>query len=114
MIDSAYGIWVDIPLARADLIVGLDLPRWLSFARLFRRTVRHVVRREPTCNGNYETWRNAFLAGESILVWHFRSFKRKQRRMRLWHAHPDFPETVPIRSPRELERWFASLGSRPA
>jgi adenylate kinase family enzyme len=112
VIDAAYGMWVDIPLDRADLIVGLDLPRWLSFSRLLRRTVRNVVRHEPTCNGNYETWRTAFLPRRSILVWHFRSFKRKRRRMRQWHAHPDFPETVLIRSPRELERWLRTLPER--
>jgi len=112
VIDSAYGMWLDIPLARADLIVGLDLPRWLSFSRLLRRTVRNVTRHEATCNGNYETWRKAFFDRGSILVWHFRSFKRKQRRMRRWHVDPDFPETILIRSPRELESWVASLGAR--
>ena len=45
-------------------------------------------------------------------MWHFRSFKRKQRRMRQWHTDPDFPETVLIRSTRELESWLASLGAR--
>jgi adenylate kinase family enzyme len=110
VIDSAYGKWLDLPLGRVDLVVGLDLPRWRSFGRLLRRTVGHAVRRTPTCNGNVETWRNAFLNRESILAWHFRSFKRKQRRMRAWHADPNFrPEIVLLRSPAEVERWFAAL-----
>lgn len=109
VIDSAYGKWAAIPIARADLIVGLDLPRWLSFGRLLRRTVRQIVRRTPTCNGNVETWRGAFLSSDSILRWHFGSFKRKRDRMRRWQASTDFPETVLLRSPAEVERWFASL-----
>ena len=30
VLDTAYGAWVDVPLARAELIVALDFPRWLS------------------------------------------------------------------------------------
>ena len=29
IIDGAYHGWRDVPLARADLVVGLDYPRWL-------------------------------------------------------------------------------------
>jgi hypothetical protein len=113
VIDSAYGIWRDLALARTDLIVGLDLPRWRSFGRLLRRTVLNIVLRRALCNGNHETWREAFLSSESILVWHFKSFKRKRRRMRAWHADPAFPaEIVLLRSPREVERWLASLPDR--
>ena len=109
VLDAAYGKWTDLVLARADLVVGLDLPRWRSFARLLRRTVERIVRRRPVCNGNRETWRLSFLSRESILVWHFRSFRRKRDRMRRWHADPAFPETVLLRTPAEVERWFATL-----
>ena len=115
VIDSAYGIWVDIPLARADLIVGLDLPRLLSLSQLFRRTLRQVIRKTPTCNGNVETFRNMLLNTDSILVWHFRSFKRKQTRMRAWAADPAMPEVVLLHSRREVEQWVAALsGARQA
>lgn len=109
VIDTAYGSWVDVPLARADLIVGLDFPRVLSYGRLLRRTIRRIVTREPVCNGNLETFRLAFLQRDSILWWHLRSFKRKRNRMRAWHADPTLPEVVLLRSPREAERWVASL-----
>lgn len=109
VIDASYGIWNDLVLERVELIVGLDLKRGLSLSRLFRRTVSHIVRRTPTCNGNLETWRNAFFDRESILLWHFKSFKRKQTRMRLWRSSPDFPETVLLRSPEEVEAWFTAL-----
>ena len=113
VIDSAYGIWRDIVLARADLIVGLDLPRWLSFGRLLRRTVVNIVRRRPLCNGNHETWRDSVFSYDSILVWHFRSFRRKRARMRAWQADPEFPVAIVLlRSPREVERWVAALPDR--
>jgi adenylate kinase family enzyme len=109
VLDSAYGMWLEVPLARTDLIVGLDLPRWISLSRVLRRTVGRIVRREPTCNGNRETVRNAFFDSESILLWHFRSFSRKRRRMRAWHADPAMPEVVLLRSPADVERWFRTL-----
>ncbi|MGH3909651.1 MAG: adenylate kinase, partial [Pseudonocardiaceae bacterium] len=57
VLDSAYGQWRDIPLSRAELIVGLDYPRWLSLARLIRRTGRRMIMRDVVCNGNRESLR---------------------------------------------------------
>lgn len=112
VLDSAYGQWLDIPLARAEMIVGLDYPRWLSMARLIRRTVRRVIERDLVCNGNRESLR-LFLSRESIIVWHFRSFKRKQRRMREWRADPDLPPVLLFRSPVRREHGCNS-SARPA
>lgn len=109
VIDASYVSWNDLVLERVELIVGLDLPRSVSLSRLLRRTLSHVVRRTPTCNGNIETWRNSFFARDSILVWHFKSFRRKRLRMRYWHSSPVFPETVLLRSPAEVEQWYAGL-----
>jgi len=113
VIDSAYAKWAEIPLARVDLIVGLDLPRWRSMGRLIRRTLINVVTKRPLCNGNHETWRTSFFSRDSILVWHTQSFPRKRRRMRHWHASPDFPETILLHTPAEVRRWLASLPATP-
>ena len=110
VLDSAYGHWLDIPLSRVEMIVGLDYPRWLSLARLIRRTARRVIARDVVCNGNRESLRIAF-SGDSIIVWHFRSFKRKRRRMREWHADPDRPPVVLVRSPRATRAWLRQLGA---
>ncbi|WP_137293825.1 adenylate kinase [Nocardioides dongxiaopingii] len=110
ILDSAYRAWLDVALARADLVVGLDYPRWLSFARLVRRTVRRAVRQEVVCNGNRERWR-AILSRDSILIWHARSFARKRGRMRAALGDADGPEVLLFRRPRDLERW---LGQQPS
>jgi adenylate kinase family enzyme len=113
VLDSAYGIWKDIPLARADLVVGLDFPRWRSLGRLLRRTARRLVLRTEVCNGNRERWRNVVLPRDSIVVWHFRSFARKRRRMRAWQANPAMPPVVLLRSPAEVERWLSEGAPKP-
>jgi adenylate kinase family enzyme len=109
VLDTAYGAWADLPLATADLVVGLDYARWRSLWRLLRRSAVRVATREPVCNGNVETLRN-MIARDSILVWHFRSFRRKRQRMRRWAADPDGPPLVLLRSPRAAEAWLATLG----
>jgi adenylate kinase family enzyme len=108
VLDSAYGVWRDLVVARADLIVGLDYARWLSLGRLIRRSVRRVVSRQPVCNGNIETL--ARLVGkDSIIVWHFRSFKRKRRVMRAFHADPPAPSVMVFRRPSELDAWLEQV-----
>ena len=107
VLDSAYGKWHEVPLARADLVVGLDLPRWRSLGRLLRRTASRMLRRTEICNGNRESLRS-MLSSDSIVAWHFRSFARKRATMRAWHADPGAPEVVLLRSPADVERWLES------
>ena len=108
VLDSAYGTWRDIVLARVELVVGLDYPRWLSLGRLVRRTVSRICDRRAICNGNVETWRQAF-SRDSILRWHFRSFTNKRVRMRQWAADGGPVQVVLLRSPRQTRAWLTTL-----
>ncbi|MCW2815190.1 MAG: hypothetical protein JWN84_2645 [Nocardioides sp.] len=108
VLDTAYGAWRDVPLARADLVVGLDYPPWRSFGSLLRRTLRRAATGELACNGNRETWRQ-MVSRDSILLWHLRSFRRKKQRMRAMAAAADGPPVLLVRSRRELEAWIAGL-----
>jgi len=62
ILDTAYGKWLDVVLPRAELILGLDYPRWRSLSRLTRRTVMRAIDHRQICNGNTESFRQAFLA----------------------------------------------------
>jgi adenylate kinase family enzyme len=108
ILDTAYGAWRDDVLARTELIVALDYPRWLSLSRLVRRTVRRSIDRKPICNGNTESFRQAF-SRNSIIGWHFKSFARKRARMRAWAADAAGPKVVRLTSPRAARRWLDSL-----
>lgn len=112
VLDTAYGRWLDVPLARVQLIVGLDYPRWLSLQRLIRRTLARAIGHQPVCNGNVESFRQAF-SRDSIVTWHFQSFTRKRQRMRGWAADPSGPAVVLLRSPRQTRQWLASLTRSP-
>ncbi|MFF5173222.1 adenylate kinase [Micromonospora sp. NPDC000089] len=108
ILDGAYHGWRDVPLARADLVLGLDYPRWRSYGRLWRRTLRRLVTGEEICNGNRETL-GSVLSRDSILLWHVTAFGRARRRMRAWQADPAGPPVLLFRTPAELERWLATL-----
>lgn len=106
VLDAAYGTWLDIPLARAELIVALDFPRWLSLWRLIRRSLARAVDGRPICNGNRESFRH-LLSPDSIVVWHFKSFSRKRTRMRAWELDPGVPAVLRFTSPRPVKEWLA-------
>jgi adenylate kinase family enzyme len=108
VLDTAYSAWVDIPLATADLVVGLDFPRWISLGRLLRRSLVRLIRRTSVCNGNVESI-GALLSKDSIVVWHFKSFKRKQQRMRRWQADPGQPRVLLFRTPKAVASWLRSF-----
>ncbi|MFG1955331.1 adenylate kinase [Micromonospora sp. NPDC048830] len=112
ILDGAYHGWRDVPLARADLVVGLDYPRWRSFSRLLRRTLRRLVTGEEICNGNRESL-GSVLSRDSILVWHVAAFGRARRRMRTWQSDPSGPPVLLFRSPAALDRWLAGLPRPP-
>lgn len=108
ILDTAYGKWKDIVVPRAQLVVALDYPRHVSLRRLLKRTVSRVLTRETVCNGNVESLRLA-LSRDSILLWHFRSFERKRRRIAEMLADPDGPTVIRLSSPEQTRRWVADV-----
>jgi adenylate kinase family enzyme len=85
ILDTAYSKWLDLVMPRAEIIVALDYPRWLSLGRLVRRSLMRALDRRTICNGNTESFRQ-LVSRDSIVVWHFRSFARKRTRINAWAA----------------------------
>jgi hypothetical protein len=106
VLDTAYAKWMDLPLAGAELIVALDYPRVVSFGRLLKRTFLRVVDKNPICNGNQESWR-IVLSRKSILIWHFKSFRNKRRRIQNWIS--EGRNVVRLTSPKLAEKFLNSL-----
>ena len=108
LLDTAYGGWLDVPLARVELVVALDYPRWVSLLRLVRRTFCRIVDKQTICNGNVETVRGLF-GPDAIIAWHFKSFRRKRERVRAWMADPSGPRVLRFTRARHLDAWMAAL-----
>ena len=109
-VHASVGHIRDLVEPRAELIFGLDYPRWLSLWRLLRRTLARVITRQQLCNGNVENWR-ALVSRESIILWHFTSFAGKRRQLRQWAACPEGAPVLVLRHPRELDLLLRLLGT---
>lgn len=104
IMDAAYGKWIEIPLERVQLVIGLDYPRYRSFWQLLKRSVARGIDKKPVCNGNVETMR-ALFSKDSILLWHCKSYKSKQRRMRNWKTNQSQFDVLLPKKPISQERW---------
>lgn len=104
--DTAYGSFRDLVEPRAEVIIGLDYPRWISLGRLLKCTLTRVIDRQPICNSNVETLRQLFSA-DSIIVWHFRSFSRKRTTVRAWAVRAEGPPACWFAVPANSKGWSA-------
>jgi adenylate kinase family enzyme len=89
---------------QADEIVWLDLPLRRTWWRLLRRTVRRLRTREVICGSNRESFRQAFVSRESILLYSLRTYRRTRAARAEWTA--GYP-VVKLRSPREVQEYLA-------
>ncbi|ARU51448.1 AAA family ATPase [Cellulosimicrobium cellulans] len=99
-------------LARAEVLVWLDLPTHLTMRQVVVRTLRRSVRREVLWNGNVEPplWRTWYKApDENIVRWAWTT-RHKYRDLPAEVAR-DAPDVlvVRLRSRCEIERWLAAL-----
>lgn len=99
-------------LARADLMVWLDVPRPVSMFRVSRRTLRRRWRREVLWNGNVEgpLWR-ILVDPEHIIRWSWTSYARTAQRVALaMQQRPDLT-VVRLSGAREVARWLDRLSA---
>ena len=101
-----YAAMRDVLLARADVLVWLDLPRPVVMARVVRRTLRRRIRREVLWNGNVEPPLRTFLTDRDHIVrWAWRTHART--RDRVTAAAANRPDLVVVRltSRAQVSAW---------
>ena len=105
-----YGQVRDLVWPAADTLVWLDLPLSLVMWRLVRRTLRRAVTREELWGtGNRESFVNAFLSRQSILLWALRTHRRNREKYgKECAALAETMQVVRLSSPREVERFLAA------
>lgn len=113
VVDGNYTTKVSsIVWQRADAIVWLDYPFRVVLFRLLIRTFRRLALGEECCNGNRESWRQAF-SKDSIILWAFTSHWRHRRDYSAKlhdpaHAHL---HAVRLQSPQAATQWIERLKS---
>lgn len=110
IVDGNYGgklgTWL---IDQADTIVWLDLPLRTVMRRLWRRHRTRIRDRVELWNGNYETWRNAFLGWNTLFPYTIHSHFRRKR---TWPPRFEGRPLVRLRTPDEVAAWLASQGPR--
>ena len=102
-----YGQVRDLTWRAADTLIWLDLPFPLVMWRLLRRTIGRATRREELWGtGNRETFRNAFLSRQSILLWALKTHRRNRRRFGSeCESLASEKRVVRLKNPRDVERF---------
>jgi adenylate kinase family enzyme len=92
---------------RADLLVGLDLPRATVMRQVTLRTLTRRLRRKVLWNGNVEPpLRTIFTDREHIVRWAWSTHSKTAARMaNLLRHRPELP-VVRLRSRREAQQWL--------
>ncbi|XVX18893.1 AAA family ATPase [Actinomycetota bacterium] len=95
-------------LARADLLVWLDLPRTVVMHQVVRRTLLRRLRREELWNGNVEPPLWTILKDrDHIIRWAWDTHAKAAERVReAMLSRPDLP-VVRLTSRAEVDAWVA-------
>jgi adenylate kinase family enzyme len=101
--------------SRADLLVFLDLPRWLVMMRVVRRTLWRRLGRIELWNGNFEPPLRTLLHDRDHIVrWSWRTHHEQIGRVsELIEQRPDLP-VVRLQTRRQVDRWLAGPLDRAA
>lgn len=108
VLDSAWSAIRPVVWPRVELLVGLDLPRSLTFARLVRRTAQRLCTREELFSSNTESWRSV-LSTDSIFSGTSDLSARSAPRSTSGRPPPNGPPVLRLTSPVEVRAWLASL-----
>jgi adenylate kinase family enzyme len=111
--DGNYSKVRDIVWGRADTVVWLDYPLFLILWRLWWRTLRRTLLRQPLWNENRESFRTTFFSRNSILWWAITTYGRRRREYPELFARPEYAhlETVRLRSPRQTLAWLENINN---
>lgn len=96
--------------SRAQLLVWLDYPTWLTMWRVTKRTALRSWRREELWNGNYEAkLATVFTDKDHIIRWAWQ-IRNKYRQLVPTVEH-DYPDVVVVRlrNHRESQRFLEKL-----
>ncbi len=111
-----YGAVRDAVGPRAEVVVWLDYPQPLTFARALRRTLRRGFTREPCCGGNHESMVKSFFTRKSILWWCLTTHARRRRECDAFMAETPPAGQIRLRhrSPRETLAWLRDSSPSPS
>ena len=97
----------DLMWSRADTVVWLAYPRLISTSRVIRRSFARAWDKQPTYNGNTESFRS-WMNPEHPIQWSLRAYAARREDMLARFADPANSRLTKVRlnSPAEARRWL--------
>ncbi|MDN4618943.1 DNA topology modulation protein [Paenibacillus sp. PsM32] len=105
IIDGNYSRTLDIRIGRADVIVFLDMPRWLCMYRIMKRRIQYHGRTRPDLNKDCP---EKLDIGFIKWVWNYRKRNRVKTLEKLKQVK-EHQNVVIIRNKKQLEEWIEQL-----
>jgi adenylate kinase family enzyme len=111
ILDGNYSKSRDIVWSRATCLIWLNYRFHVVFGRALSRTVRRVFDGQELFAGNRETFRQAFLSRDSILLWVLQTYHRRRREYpQLFEEYGHRPlQIIVLPTPAEAGRFLASV-----
>jgi len=110
--DGNYTRTREIVWRRATAIVWLNYSFPRTFYRSLNRTTRRILTSERIYAGNRETFRQAFLSRDSILLWVLTSYFEKRRdytKLLDSHEKPSDKEIFIFRHPKQAQEFLQQV-----
>jgi adenylate kinase family enzyme len=111
VIDADYAQAREAVWARIDTLVWLDYPRWLTEARVLRRSIARGLLRRTLWNGNTEDIRRMLTDPDHPVRSSWRNHSAKRERYRAMTTAPEHAHVhvVHLERPRDARRWLRGL-----
>lgn len=96
---------------RCQVVLFLDIPLWLSLARLFRRSFQRSLGRQELWNGNREDLWNVFFSRDSLIGYTLSTHKRRRADYEYSRRDPANQHITFLRlkNQQQIEQFIASL-----
>lgn len=110
VVDGNYAAVRELLWSRADTVVWLDLPRWLTEYQVVRRSFLRWAKREELWNGNYEQSPLGWLNPEHPVRWSWSKYAEYPVRYGAMFADPAYAHIrkFRLRSRAEVNAFLAS------
>lgn len=111
VLDGNYARTEAVKWRDVQMIVWLDLPYWLIFWQVLRRTLKRSWHQEELWAGNRESLAKAFFSKDSILLWSVTNMAKVRRQYLAIMTDPAYSHIsfVRLRDRAAISHWFDSL-----
>lgn len=111
VVDGNYSRARHIFWSRAQYVIWLNYPFPLVFWRAIKRTTRRVFTKEELFSGNRETFKNAFLSTDSMILWVIKTHHSRKIRYRKQVDSGEYPHIhfIELNRPHDAEALLNQL-----